>query len=87
MLFCHFVFIDTDTLKRFVLFLFFLKKLVVKKVARIFLEICFIYAHHTQGWLTFKCIMPENGNALYRNHAEFAAIFLKCVWPFRDIMH
>ena len=49
MLFCHFVFIDTDTLKRFVLFLFFLKKLVVKKVARIFLEICFIYAHHTQG--------------------------------------
>ena len=48
MLFCHFVFIDTDTLKRF-LFLFFLKKLVVKKVARIFLEICLIYAHHTQG--------------------------------------
>ena len=35
----------------------------------------------------FERIMFENGQTHYKNLAENAARFVKCVWPFWDIMH
>ena len=31
--------------------------------------------------------MSQNGQTHFKNLAANAAIFLKCVWPFWDIMH
>ena len=31
--------------------------------------------------------MSQNGQTHFKNLAAFAARFLKCVWPFWDIMH
>ena len=31
--------------------------------------------------------MSQNGQTHFKNLAANAARFLKCVWPFRDIMH
>ena len=31
--------------------------------------------------------MSQNGQTHFKNPAAFAAKFLKCVWPFWDIMH
>ena len=35
----------------------------------------------------FEWIMFENGQTRYKNLAANTARFLKCVWPFWDIMH
>ena len=37
--------------------------------------------------LTLYCIMFQSGQTYFKNLAAFAARFLKCVWPFWDIMH
>ena len=31
--------------------------------------------------------MPQNGQTHFKNLAANATLFLKCVWPFWDIMH
>ena len=31
--------------------------------------------------------MSQNGQTHLKNLAAFAATFLKCVWPFQDIIH
>ena len=36
--------------------------------------------------LTLQCVTSQNGQVHFKNLAAFAAIFLKCVWPFWDIM-
>ena len=36
------------------------------------------------NFLSLWCIMSKNGEA---NLVPFAARFLKCAWPFWDIMH
>ena len=33
------------------------------------------------------CVMPQNGQTHFKNLAANAAKFLKCAWPFSDIMH
>ena len=37
--------------------------------------------------LTLNCTMSQNGQRHFKNLVVFAARFLKCVWPFWDIMH
>ena len=36
--------------------------------------------------LTLSCIMSQNGQTHFKTLAAFAAKFLKCVWPFWDII-
>ena len=36
--------------------------------------------------LTLYCTMSQNGQIRFKNLAAFAARFLKCVWPFQDVM-
>ena len=38
-------------------------------------------------FLTLQCIMFQNVQTQFKRLAAFAARFLKCVWPFCDILH
>ena len=42
---------------------------------------------HSCSFLILQCIMFQNGSTYFKNLAEFAARFLKCVKPFWDIMY
>ena len=46
-----------------------------------------VYSENLRTVLTLWCIMSQNGQTHFKNLAANAARFLKCAWPFWDIMH
>ena len=50
------------------------------------LEIANFVFMRVQCISTLKCTMSQNGQAHFKNLAACAAKFLKCVWPFWDVI-